>query len=114
MPDGDSHRTPYLSSIPELPRVIIGVLWCRNMDYITEVSALDPSEPPDDTVLRRLAALKFCGVWHTPDGDYAVFDDGGVSGSSFLMQVGETLGECLQRLVERYEAVSPVDSMGPV
>ena len=72
------------------------------------------SEPPDETILRRLAALKFCGVWHTPEGDYAVFDDRGDSGSSFLMQVGETLGECMQRLVERYEAVSPVESMGPL
>ena len=70
--------------------------------------------PRDETTVSRLAGLKFCGVWHTPDGDYAVFDDRCASGSSFLMQVGETLGECMQRLVERYEAVSPVESIGPV
>jgi hypothetical protein len=41
--------------------------------------------------------------------DYAVFDDRGSSGSSFLMGVGETLGDCMQRLGERYEVISPVE-----
>jgi hypothetical protein len=71
--------------------------------------AVDRSEPDGtrchslEQALSSIAALTFCGVWHTDEGDYAVFDDRGRTGSSFLMQVGETLGECLQRLVHRYE-----------
>ena len=76
------------------------------MDYVSH--AIELTESPDNTILHRIAALKFCGVWHTPDGDYAVFDDRGSSGSSFLMQVGETLGECMQRRAERYDSLSPM------
>ncbi len=70
---------------------------------------MERTDLPDEPILRRIAALKFCGVWHTDDGDYAVFDDRGSSGSSFLMQVDETLGECMQRLVQRYDAVSTTE-----
>jgi hypothetical protein len=48
-----------------------------------------------EDALSRIAALTFCGVWHTDEGDYAVFDDRGTSGSSFL------------RLARRYDG-SPV------
>lgn len=56
-----------------------------------------------EQALSRIGALTFCGVWHTDETDYAVFDDRVRIGSSFLMQVGETVGECMQRLVQRYE-----------
>jgi hypothetical protein len=65
--------------------------------------------PSLEQAVSSIANLTFCGVWHTDEGDYAVFDDRGSSGSSFLMRVGETLGECMQRLGERYEVISPVE-----
>lgn len=65
-----------------------------------------PAEPMSQVEADRLASLKFCGVWQTLDGEYAVFDDRSGSGSSFMLAVGETVGEGLRRLTDRYGARS--------
>ncbi len=83
------------------------------MNGLPSQVASDPGDPDGtrcdslEQALSRIAALTFCGVWHTDETDYAVFDDRGRTASSFFMQVGETVGECMQRLVQRYEGSAP-------
>ena len=63
----------------------------------------------DETVLyeklKRMSELRFCGVWHSQYGDYALFADAGDTGTSFVLKAGETLGEGVHRVIERYRAV---------
>jgi len=58
----------------------------------------------NETQVDRLSSLKFCGVWQTGEGEYALFDDRSGCGSSFMIAVGETLGDGLRRLDDRYSS----------
>jgi hypothetical protein len=62
----------------------------------------------EDIVLRdelhRLNGLRFCGVWQTDHGDFALFEDALGTRSSFMLKTGETLGEGVERITTRYRA----------
>jgi hypothetical protein len=52
--------------------------------------------------LHRLNGLRFCGVWQTEHGDFALFEDALGTRSSFMLKTGETLGEGVERVTARY------------
>ena len=52
--------------------------------------------------LHRLNGLRFCGVWQTDHGDFALFEDALGTRSSFMLKIGETVGEGVQRITMRY------------
>ncbi|WP_447978755.1 hypothetical protein [Candidatus Nitrospira bockiana] len=57
--------------------------------------------------LERVTALRFCGVWQTDLGDYALFEDAAGTRTSFMLKQGETLSEGLSRVAERYAPAGP-------
>ena len=52
--------------------------------------------------LHRLNGLRFCGIWQTEQGDFALFEDALGTRSSFMLKPGETLGEGVERVTARY------------
>lgn len=56
--------------------------------------------------LHRLNGLRFCGIWQTDHGDFALFEDALGTRSSFMLKTGETLGEGLERVTIRYRAAA--------
>jgi hypothetical protein len=56
--------------------------------------------------LHRLNGLRFCGVWQTDHGEFALFEDALGTRSSFMLKTGETLGEGVERVTTRYRTVS--------
>jgi hypothetical protein len=57
--------------------------------------------------LHRLNGLRFCGVWQTDYGDFALFEDALGTRSSFMLKIGETLGEGVERVTTRYRTTAP-------
>lgn len=57
--------------------------------------------------LHRLHGLRFCGVWQTDHGDFALFEDALGTRSSFMLKTGETLGEGVERVSARYRQTLP-------
>ena len=53
------------------------------------------------TDLERLRSLRFQGAWQMKDPHLPMFVDI-ATGTSFVLQVGESLGEALDRLKARY------------
>ena len=51
----------------------------------------------------RINGLRFCGVWHTREGDLALFEDSAGTRTSFTLRTGETLGDAMQRVSDRYK-----------
>ena len=43
--------------------------------------------------LHRLNGIRFCGIWQTDHGDFALFEDALGTRSSFMLKTGETVGE---------------------
>lgn len=56
--------------------------------------------------LHRLNGLRFCGIWQTDHGDFALFEDAFGTRSSFMLKTGETLGEGVERVTLRYRTAS--------
>ena len=54
--------------------------------------------------LSRMQGLRFCGIWQTEYGNYALFEDLAGTQTSFMLHAGETLGDGIQRVTERYRA----------
>jgi len=52
--------------------------------------------------VNRLHGLRFCGVWQTDHGDFALFEDALGTRSSFMLKPGETLGDGVKRVTGRY------------
>ena len=52
--------------------------------------------------LHQLNGLRFCGVWQTEHGEFALFEDALGTRSSFMLKTGETLGEGVERVTARY------------
>ena len=53
--------------------------------------------------ITRINGLRFCGVWHTPEGDLALFEDTPGTRTSFVLGSGETVGDAMQRVSDRYK-----------
>lgn len=56
--------------------------------------------------LHRLHGLRFCGVWQTEHGDFALFEDALGTRSSFMLKPGETLGDGIKRVTARYRTTA--------
>jgi hypothetical protein len=56
--------------------------------------------------LHRVNGLRFCGIWQTDYGDFALFEDALGTRSSFMLKTGETVGEGLERVTMRYRTAA--------
>ena len=56
--------------------------------------------------LHRLNGLRFCGIWQTDHGDFALFEDAFGTRSSFMLKTGETVGEGVERVTMRYRTAA--------
>ena len=52
--------------------------------------------------LHRLNGLRFCGVWQTEHGEFALFEDALERDPPLCPKTGETLGEGVERVTARY------------
>lgn len=85
------------------------MIGCYTPCHIQGIAHMSDVELRD--ALDRLSGLRFCGIWQTDHGDFALFEDALGTRSSFMLKTGETLGEGIERVTARYrEANSDITS----
>jgi hypothetical protein len=57
---------------------------------------------PHDNMKERLESVEFIGIQHIGRFEFAMFNDP-ETGTTFCLREGETLGQAMERVIERYD-----------